>query len=376
MDGKGIKLFRLFGFSVRIDLSWLILGFLVTWTLAAGYFPSQYKELSRGAYWMMGVLGALGLFFSIVFHEFWHSFVARKRGIQMRGITLFIFGGIAEMDEEPPDAKTEFLMAVVGPLSSVVIGLIFLGIYAGLNKESVPVLLTGVIRYLGMINLILAAFNLVPAFPLDGGRILRAALWAWKKDVRNATRIAYQIGNGFGWILIFLGILNIISGHFLLGIWWILIGFFLRSASQMSYRQVLLRKSLEGEKVRDFMKKEPVTVTPDTSIDELIHHVIYKYHYKMYPVMEDGHLIGMVQLQQIKDIPEGERRSKTVRAITRKCTEECTVEPDEDVMHALSKMQKNKTGRLVVIENEKLEGIISLKDIMNLLSTRIDLNTK
>jgi Zn-dependent protease/predicted transcriptional regulator len=337
-----------------------------------GYFPDQYKELTRGTYWLMGVFGAIGLFFSIVFHEFCHSFVARKRGIPMKGITLFIFGGIAEMDEQPPDPGTEFLMAVVGPLSSILIGLIFLGIYTALNRGEFVTPLFGVIRYLGMINLILAGFNLLPAFPLDGGRIFRAALWAWKKDIRSATRIAYQIGNGFGWILIFLGFLNIISGHFITGIWWIMIGFFLKSASQMSYRQVLLRKTLEGEKVRDFMKENPVTVTPDTTIDELIHHVIYKHHYKMYPVVDDGHLIGTVHLRQIKDIPETDRLNRTVRAITTPCSENCTIHPDEDVMHALSKMQKNKTGRLIVIEHEKLAGIISLRDIMNVLSLKID----
>jgi Zn-dependent protease/predicted transcriptional regulator len=375
MNGKGITLFRLFGFSVRIDLSWLILGFLVTWTLAVGYFPSQYKELARNTYWLMGVCGAIGLFFSIVFHEFCHSFVARKRGIPMKGITLFIFGGIAEMDEQPPDPGTEFLVAVVGPLSSILIGLIFLGIYTSLKAEFVTPLF-GVIRYLGMINLILAGFNLLPAFPLDGGRIFRAALWAWKKDIRSATRIAYQIGNGFGWILIFLGFFNIISGHFITGIWWIMIGFFLKSASQMSYRQVLLRKTLEGEKVRDFMKENPVTVTPGTSIDELIHHVIYKHHYKMYPVVDDGHLIGTVHLRQIKDIPETDRLNRTVRQITTPCSENCTIHPDEDVMHALSKMQKNKTGRLIVIEHEKLAGIISLRDIMNVLSLKIDFHIK
>ncbi|MBN2105166.1 site-2 protease family protein [bacterium] len=372
MNERGITLFRLFGFRVKIDLSWLILGFLVTWTLAKGYFPNQYDNLSLSTYWIMGAFGAVGLFFSIVFHEFCHSYIARKRGMPMKGITLFIFGGIAEMDEQPQDPKTELLMAVAGPVSSIVLGLLFFGIYYGLGRSLPSSAVSGVIRYLGMINLILAGFNLLPAFPLDGGRIFRAALWAWKKDIRQATRIAYRIGNGFGWFLIFLGFLNALGGNLVSGIWWIMIGFFLRSASQMSYKQVILRKSLEGEKVRDFMNDEPVTVNPDTTVDDLIHQIVYKYHHKMYPVVENGELLGCVHLKQIKQIPENERKNANIQSIVEMCHENNTIGPDDDAMQGLHKMKKNSLSRLMVTRNGKLVGIIALRDIMNVLSLKMD----
>lgn len=372
MKQRGITLFRLFGFRVKIDLSWLILGFLVTLTLAKGYFPNQYEDLAASTYWIMGAFGAVGLFLSIVFHEFWHSFVARKRGMPMKGITLFIFGGIAEMDEQPRDPKTEFLMAAVGPLSSIVLAGIFYVLYLGLGPASGSAPATGVVRYLTLINLILAFFNLIPAFPLDGGRIFRAALWAWKKDLRKATHIAYQIGNGFGWVLIFLGFMNVLGGNWITGLWWVMIGFFIKSASQMSYQQTVLRNVLEGEKVRDYMNDDPVTVTPDTSIDTLIHHIVYKYHHKMYPVVDGGKLTGCVHLRQIKQIPEDERKNATVASIAEACGGANTIGPDEDAMKALTRMRKNQVGRLMVTENGKLIGLIALRDIMNVISLKSD----
>jgi Zn-dependent protease len=195
MFGKRITLFKLFGFEVRVDLSWLIIAFLIVWSLAQGFFPYQHKGLSSTTYLWMGIVGALGLFASIVFHELWHSLIARRVGLHMKGITLFVFGGVAEMDEEPPNAKAEFLMAIAGPLSSIVLGFIFYVFYSTFKGLPVPV--EGVVRYLALINWILAGFNLLPAYPLDGGRVLRSALWFWKGDLRWATRIASQSGSAY-----------------------------------------------------------------------------------------------------------------------------------------------------------------------------------
>ncbi len=198
MFGRRIKLFKLFGFEVRIDLSWLIIAALVAWSLAVGFFPSRYKNLSVQTYWVMGVVGAIGFFLSVIFHEIFHSLVARKFGIPMKGITLFIFGGVSEMGEEPSSAKTEFLVAVVGPLSSIAIALVCYGFHIlGVRGGGWPLSIEGVVLYLAYINSLLAAFNLLPAFPLDGGRMLRAVLWAFKKNLRWATRIASGIGSGF-----------------------------------------------------------------------------------------------------------------------------------------------------------------------------------
>jgi Zn-dependent protease/CBS domain-containing protein len=373
MFGKGITLFKLFGFKVKIDLSWLILGLLITWTLAQGLFPHLYEGLSSTTYWIMGVAGALGLLFSIVFHELWHSLIARKFGLPMHGITLFIFGGVAEMTEEPPSPKAEFFMAVAGPISSIVLalglfGIFFLGVSAGWSK---PV--TGVFNYLAFLNLILAGFNLMPAFPLDGGRVLRSVLWGWKDNLRWATQISSKIGGAFGIALVVIGVLELFMGNLIGGVWLAVIGLFIRGASQSAYQQMLIRRSLEGEKVKRFMKPDPVTVSPSISVESLVEDYIYKHHYKMYPVVENGELIGCVTLNQVKTIPKEEREKHTVRELAENCSEKNTIQPDDDAMKALTTMRKTNSSRLMVVEGKKLVGVITLKDMMGLLSLKIDL---
>ena len=225
---KGYRLFRIFGFDIKLNLTWLMLALLITWTLGAGLFPADYPGLSPRTYWWMGVAGAIGILFSIVFHELSHSLVARRFGLRIRGITLFIFGGVAEMEEEPASPKVEFLMAVAGPLASLLLAFIFYQFEQLAIALDWHTAVLGVTHYLVMLNIIVAIFNLVPAFPLDGGRMLRAALWQWKKDLLRATYIASQFGLGFGLVLIIMGGLSFIQGNFIGGMWWILIGAFVR----------------------------------------------------------------------------------------------------------------------------------------------------
>ena len=255
MFGRKIKIFKIFDFQVHIDISWLLIAALVTWSLAAGYFPAKHAGLSKHVYWSMGLVGALGLFLSIVFHELCHSLVARRFGLPMRGITLFVFGGVAEMEKEPQSAKTEFFMAVAGPLSSIAMGALFYFIYRISSSYHLAYPVTAVLIYLSWINFILAGFNLVPAFPLDGGRILRSILWNWKKNLYWATRRASQAGQIFGIFLTILGVIYFFTGIFIIGLWYFLIGMFLNRAAQASYQRLLMTQALEGEQVRDFMKK-------------------------------------------------------------------------------------------------------------------------
>ncbi|RJP14832.1 MAG: CBS domain-containing protein [Candidatus Abyssobacteria bacterium SURF_5] len=374
MFGKSIKLFKLFGFTVKADLSWLIIAFLVTWSLAAGLFPFRYKGFSAGTYWTMGVIGALGLFFSIVFHEMVHSLVARRFGLPMKGITLFIFGGVAEMSEEPQSAKAEFSMAIAGPLSSIFLALFFYAVYFLGVGANWPMYVNGIFNYLGLINGILAAFNLVPAFPLDGGRVLRAGLWSWKKNIRWATRTSAKIGSGFGLVLIILGVLSLLAGNLIGGIWWFLIGMFLRNAANMSYQQLMTRQALEGEPVRRFMQPHPITVTPETSIDDLVENYIYRYHYKMFPVVEDSTIVGCITTKEVKEIPREEWARHQVSEYVHTCSPQNTIGPNEDSMKALSTMNRTGSSRLIVVEDGKLIGVISLKDLMRFLSLKIELN--
>jgi len=374
MFGKPIKLFNLLGFEVRIDLSWIIIAALVVWSLSIGLFPYHYRGLPARAYWLMGVSGAVGLFLSIIFHEFCHSIIARRYGMPMKGITLFIFGGVAEMGEEPTSARTEFMMAVVGPLSSIVIGLVFFGVSLHGMEREWPKPMIGVLEYLAYINGMLAGFNLLPAFPLDGGRMLRSILWGLKRNLRWATRISSGIGSGFGILLILLGFFQFFRGNFVGGMWWFLIGMFLRNAARMSYQQLLMRKALEGEPVRRFMKADPVAVPPSTLLNKLVDDFVYKYHFKMFPVVEDSErLVGCVTTKQVSEIPREEWSRRTVREIATRCSPENTIEPQADAMEALSIMSRTGASRLIVVEGDRVVGVISLKDMLKFLSLKVEL---
>jgi Zn-dependent protease/predicted transcriptional regulator len=372
MFGRRIRLFKLLGFAVHIDMSWLVLALLITWSLAQGLFPYHFAKLSSFTYWSMGAAGALGMFASIVFHELCHSLVARRFGLPMKGITLFIFGGVAEMDEEPPSPKAEFFMAVAGPASSILLGTFGYAVTAA-GEAWLPVPVAGVLEYLMVINFVLAGFNLVPAFPLDGGRVLRSALWQWKKNFRWATRIASKIGSFFGTVLIFLGILNVLRGNVIGGIWQSMIGLFLGNAARMSYQQVLVRRALEGGTVRQFMNKDPVVAPGSISLADLVEGYLYRYHFKMFPVVEGGALVGCITTRMVKEIPQGEWNSRTVGEVAGRCSQENTIGPDVDAIKALGVMSRTGNSRLMVVEDGRLAGIITLKDIMGLLSLKLDL---
>jgi Zn-dependent protease/predicted transcriptional regulator len=374
MFGKGLSLFKLLGFEVKVDVSWLVIAVLVTLTLSRGVFPSMYGEaLSPQAYLGMGIIGAIGLFVSIIFHEFFHSIVARKYGLPMKGITLFIFGGIAEMGDQPQNPKTEFFMAVAGPLSSVFLGFTFHGIKTVLTSVSSPLPIIGVVSYLSFINLVLAGFNLVPAFPLDGGRILRSALWQLKGNIRWATRIASQIGSAFGLFLIFMGVLGIFQGNVIGGVWFFLIGMFIRSASNMSYQQVLLQNVLEGETVQRFMKEGPISVSPSTSVEELVEDYFYKYHFKMFPVTTNGTLSGCITIDDVKDIPKEQRSQKTVEQLLHSCSPDNTISPSADALKALNQMSKSGQDKLLVVRQDRLEGIVTRNDILRFFGTKLEM---
>jgi len=374
MFGKRIDLFTVLGFEVRIDMSWVIIAILVAWSLSAGHFPFRYAGLSVQTYWIMGIVGAIGLFMSIVIHEISHSLVARQFGIPVKGITLFILGGVAEMKEEPQSPKAEFMIAIAGPLASFALATVFYGISHLGGNAAWPEPVHGVIGYLAWINGILAVFNLVPAFPLDGGRILRSLLWSWKQNLRWATRISAGIGSGFGLLLIFLGILQFFSGNFIGGLWLFLIGMFVRRAADMSYQQVLVRRALEGEPVHRFMRTDPVTVPPSTTVETLVEDYIYRHHFKLFPVVEDGNRVhGCVTMKRVKEIPREAWGRKTAGEIAVDCSLDNTVDLKADAVEALSLMNRTGSSRLMVTDGNRLVGIISLKDLLKFLELKVEL---
>ncbi len=377
MFGRSVKLFRIFGFEVKIDLSWLIIFVLVVWSLAGGVFPKEFEkqQLAWPSLWGMAVIAAVVLFGSVIFHELCHSLVARRYGLAMRGITLFIFGGVSEMSEEPPNAKTEFLMAIAGPLSSMLLAGAFYGGYFLARAGGAPVEVTGVLRWLGLINLFLAGFNLIPGFPLDGGRVLRSIIWQVKGDLRRATAIAAGVGQVFGLVLIALGVVELLLLDAIGGLWLILIGFFVRAAARQAYQQVLIRQALHGEPVARFMSAEPVTVAPSLTLAELVEDYIYKYHFKMFPVVDAGRLVGCVTTRELRGIPRQQWNQRTVADVAHPCSDETTLSPGQDAMEALTLMNRNQASRLMVVQDGKLAGILSLKDLLKFLSLKLELES-
>ncbi len=373
MFGKRVTLFKLFDFAVRIDLSWLVILVLVVASLSAGVFPSEYPDLAWPTYLAMGLSAAVGLFGSIVVHELCHSLVARRYGLPMKGITLFIFGGVAEMEDEPASPKAEVLMALAGPAASVAVAGAAAGAWALGRQFGWPAEVTGVIAWIGLINAILVGFNLIPGFPLDGGRVLRAILWHVKGDLRAATRIAAKVGRVFGLVLIGLGILNLLAMNPIGGLWWILIGMFIRGAAARGYQQVLVRQALQGETVRRFMHDQPITVPASTPLEELVENYVYKYHYKLFAVMEDGRLAGCVTTRDVREVPRDQWRDRTVGDVARGCSAANTIAPDADATEALARMSKHEASRLLVVEDGRLEGILTLKDLLKFLSLKIEL---
>jgi len=372
MFTQRIDLFKIFGFPIRLDLSWFLIVALLTWSLATG-FAQQYEDLARPVVWAMGFLGALGLFVSVLLHELSHALVARRFDLRIRGITLFLFGGVAEMEDEPPSPRAEFLVAVAGPIASLLIGVACAGIWALGKAGEWPVSIVAVIGYLAMINVVLVVFNLIPAFPLDGGRMLRAALWHYQDDLRRATRISSGIGSSFGIFLIVLGVILVFNDALVQGMWMALIGLFLRGASQMSYQQLLLRRLFEGEPVKRFMHGEPISVPRAASVAELVEDYVYRHHFKMFPVVQGEELVGCVTTRDVKELPPDEWQRQSVGAISQPCDETNTVGPDDDTMAALSKMQKGGLSRLLVVEESRLVGILTLKDLLGFLSAKVEL---
>jgi Zn-dependent protease len=322
-----IKLFALFGFQVWIDASWLLIATLIAWTLAVAVFPAVVPGLAAATYWWMAIAGTIGLLFSIVFHETAHSLVARRYGIEIRGITLFVFGGVAEMPGEPGSPRAEFLMALAGPLASLALSAALFASAAAIAALHGPQTISGVVGYLGQLNLMLGLFNLVPAFPLDGGRMLRAAFWGWSHDVAWATRIAAVSGNLFGTLLIVLGVLEVLRGDFVGGMWQFLIGMFLRTAASAGYQQTMAQRLLADVSVAQVMTPQPIAVPPDLPVARFIEDYLYRYHHREFPVACDGVLLGRIGTRQVAALGRDLWPYTAVSAAALGCTAEDTIAP-------------------------------------------------
>lgn len=377
MFGKRFKILQLAGFSVYVDLSWFLILLLVVWSLAVGWFPDALPDRSPATYWWMAITGALIFFASIVAHELAHSLVARRFGIPIRGITLFVLGGVAEMSEEPAEPKAELLMAGAGPLTSFVIaGIAYALAFAFTSTawQGGPAW-SAIFGYVAVVNLIVAVFNLIPAFPLDGGRILRAILWRWKGQLRWATRVTSRIGAGFGAAMIGAALVALFLGWFMTAMWWFLIGSFLRAAARSSYQQMMLRESLQGMPVSRFMQTQVVAVPPYLTLRQLVDDYIYRHYFKMFPIVDGDRLLGCITTNDIKRVPAAEWERVTVQEATSCDVRTHSIGASEDAVKALARMNGRGLSRLMVVDDDgRLVGIVALKDLLRFLALRIELD--
>lgn len=356
---------KIFGIPIRIHYTWLIIFGLLTWSLSTLYFPSVAPQLPASSYWIKGALAALLLFVSVAIHELSHSLVALKYRLEIESITLFIFGGVAQMKGEPPNPTAEFRIAIAGPLASFALAGIFyiFEFYASdLGAKSL-------FAYVSSINLILGIFNLIPGFPMDGGRVFRAFLWSKKKDYIYATQKASKLGQKIAIFFIVLGLFSLIFGA-PTGLWLILIGWFLYSAAYGSYQQTTLQVLLDNVKVKDIMAKELVTVTPHINIQDLINNYFLRYGYTGFPVMEEGQYRGIITLRDIKNVPEKDRTQRFVSEFYSKHLPEWQISQEDYVLRALEKMLKNDMGRLVILDGDKIVGMITRNGIAKYLELK------
>lgn len=372
---RKMALFKLLGFTVSVDASWAIILFLVVWSLSKGFFPSYFPGLSIQTYWIMGVIGAIGLFISIIIHEFSHSLIARKYGMKIKGITLFIFGGVAEMKDEPSTPKSEFFMAIAGPIASFILSVIFAGLAHVAEIWKFPVPVIAILGYLSTINLLVAVFNMVPAFPTDGGRVLRSLLWWIKGDIHWATQIASRISLMFAVIIIFTGFMHLVGDNSIGGLWWILIGSFLFFAANASYQKLLIKESFEGKTVRHFMNPAPVTVPSNITLQEFVEKYLYRYHYKMFPVVKEGKISGFITMQTLKLHTHEEWKHLLVRQVMQQQNASNSIALNTPIDDALNKMNESGFSRLLVVEHNKIVGMITLKDLLEYIALKMELET-
>ncbi len=366
--GDSIKLGRIWGIEVGLNWSVLIAVWLVAWSLASAALPTEYPGHTTTAYWVAGVISAALFYGSLLGHELAHSFVARRLGVPVEGITLWLFGGVSRMREEATKPRTEILITVVGPLASLALALIFAILALVLPALRLPALVTGIASWLAGANALLGVFNLVPAFPLDGGRILRAVLWARRGDMAQATTTAANVGVGFGILMIVAGLIEFlfVAAE---GLWLVFLGWFLLSAARDEASSVLLRTALRGVRVRDVMTPTP-TLAPDwITVDAFLTDYVLTHKFTTFPTRDfDSKLSGMVTLAQLKQVPADKRAELRVRDIALPLAGVPRATPDEQLVELLQRLAMHQGNRALVMDGDTLAGIVTPTDVSRALT--------
>jgi Zn-dependent protease/CBS domain-containing protein len=361
-----VRLGRIAGVEIGINWSWLVIFALLVWTLASGVFPSTNPDLSAGTHLAMAIVATAGFVCSLLLHELGHALRARREGIEIDGITLWLFGGVARFKGTFPGPGAEFRVAIAGPLVSLVLGVLFVLI----GLAPLPEAVGGVVAWLGYINLSLLVFNLLPALPLDGGRVLHSLLWRIRGDLVGATQIAADVGRAFGYLFIAAGIaLFIFQGSFS-GAWLAFIGWFLLQAASAEARYVLARQALEGLRVRDLMTTEPVTITPDLTVGEFMDEIVHQRRHTTYPVVENRRAVGLLPFRCVAEIPGRQWDERRVRDCMLGRDQVALLDENEEAADALAELSETNVGRGLVVSDGRLVGLLSMSDLARALETR------
>jgi len=360
------RIARVFGISIGVNWSWAVLFALIVWSLAASVFPAQNPGLSHAEYAVMAVVAALLFFVSLLLHELGHAYQARREGVEIEGITLWLFGGVARFKGMFESAGAEFRIAIAGPIVSLVLGTLFVALAVAAHGAGA---VDGVAAWLGYINLALLLFNLLPALPLDGGRVFRSALWALKGDFGWATRIAADVGRGFGFLLIGGGLVLLALGS-ISGVWLAFVGWFLLQAAALEGRYGMLRDALGDLRVRDLMVRDPVTVRAGASLGEFMDEIAQAHRYTTYPVTDNGRVVGLLPFSSVARVPRREWEHNLVAECMLPRAEVPVVREDEELMDAVEDLGHGGIDRALVLEGERLVGLLSVTDVGRLLTVK------
>jgi Zn-dependent protease/CBS domain-containing protein len=359
-----IRLFSFRGIPVRLDFGWLVIFALISWSLASGYFPDALPHLSRAAYWAQGLVAALLLFVSVFLHELSHAMVALRHGVGVGSITLHVFGGVSQLESEPATPRAEFLIAIVGPLTSFgIAGVCF----AAERVLPAPAWAAAILAYLSLVNAIVGAFNLVPGLPLDGGRVLRSALWAWRGQAEWATAVASNAGSAFAFLLMALGLLRTFAGQVVGGMWFILIGIFLHQAARSTWELARIQHRLERVPVTQVMTRAPIVVPPTLPISRLVDEFFSRYHVAGFPVDDAGRLAGFITWAQVEQVAAA-ADGLVVADVMAPVDGSLVVSSRDSAWRAFMKISRNRVGRVAVVDHGRLVGIVSHRDLAHVLA--------
>jgi Zn-dependent protease len=371
MNRNTIPLGRILGIPIGLDYSWFLIFALLTWMLATNYYPVEFSNWPVAEYWIVGAATAIVMFASVLLHELGHSVVALRYKIPVRSITLFVFGGVAQIGAEPPSAMAEFWIAIAGPAVSFALAILF-GLLQPLVGAVAPLL--ALAKYMAYINGALALFNLIPGFPLDGGRVFRAVVWGITRNLRRATFVAATVGRLIAFLFILLGVWQMFTGNIGNGLWIAFIGWFLESAAASEVRQQTIHDLLAGHHVSDAMRRDYISVSPGASLEQLVNEHILGSGRRSLVVEQNGRVAGLLTLHHVKAIPRSAWATTTASQAMVPVEQMKWIRPEAELAAALGQMDREGVNQLPVMVDHHIQGVLGRDDVISMFRTLGEIN--